>query len=148
MKTTALALILALTATQNAFSTTSTDVFPGKEDWAIIKGERVRKGTIGASFVNIKLLNDLLSTGGSEQEIRKNMNDQRSLSRGLYATDIFEMQPVMNWLRDPKRPGKIMVAVLALQACPELMTDQLRLALQGILKNSHPIIREEIKKLL
>lgn len=32
MKTTTLALILALTTTQSAFSTTATDVFPGTGD--------------------------------------------------------------------------------------------------------------------
>lgn len=148
MKTTALVLILAITATQNAYSITATDVFPGTEDWVVLKGERVRKGTIAASINNIKRLDTLLSKRGSEQEIRDIIKDQHSLSRGLYATDFLQMQPIMNWLRDPKRPGKIMVAVLALQACPELMTAQIRVALQEIVKSNHPMLRQEIKKLL
>jgi hypothetical protein len=147
MKTTVLAIILALSTTQNAFSTTAMDVFPGKEDWAVLKGEKVRKGTIAATINNIKHLDALMTRKGSDQEIRVIIKDQNTLSRGLYLTDFLEMQPIINWLRDPKRPGKVMVAVLALQASPELMTDQIRSRLQNFLKNGHPLLKEEIRKL-
>lgn len=148
MKTAALAAILALTTTQSAFSTTATDVFPGTGDWIVLKGEKVRKGTINATFNNIRRLDTLLCQKGSEEEIRAIIKDQHSLSRGLYKTDFLEMQPALNWLRDRNRAGKIMVLVLTLQDCPELMTYQIRLSLHEILKSSPPMLKEEINKLL
>ncbi len=148
MKTKALFVALALITTQSAYSTTATDVFPGKEDWIVLKGEKVRKGTIAATINNIKRLDDLMIRKGSEPEIRDIIKDQNTLSRSLFLTDFLEMQPVINWLRDPKRPGKVLVAVLALQASPELMTAQIRVRLQDFLKEDHALLKDEIRKVL
>ncbi|MBA3812895.1 MAG: hypothetical protein H0X26_00140 [Alphaproteobacteria bacterium] len=148
MKTKALFVALALITTQSAYSTTATDVFPGKEDWAVLKGEKVRKGTIAATINNIKRLDDLMTHTGSEAEIRDIIKDQNTLSRGLFLTDFLEMQPVINWLQDPKRPGKVLVAVLVLQASPELLTDQIRVRLQDFLQEGHPLLKDEIRKAL
>jgi len=148
MKIITLSLILALTASQAAMAHTASEVFPGKEDGMVMKGEFVRKGTIKASFDNAVRLTKLLTQNGSEQEIRNIIKDQIPLGRGLYILDVFEMQPLEGWLSDPKRPGKILVAVLTLQTCPELMTDQIRMNLRELAKGSHSILKEEIGKVL
>jgi hypothetical protein len=148
MKTITLSIILALTTSQAALAHSASDVFPGKEDGMVMKGEYVRKGTIKASFDNAVNLSNLMNQTGSEGKIRAIIKDQMPLGRGLYVLDVFELQPLEGWLSDPKRPGKILVAVLTLQVCPELMTDQIRSTLQTLIKNIHPILKAEIGKVL
>jgi hypothetical protein len=148
MKTIILSMILALTTAQTAMAYNASEVFPGNTDGMIMKGEYVRKGTIKASFDNAVQLNRLLTQKDSKEDIKNIIKDQLPLGRGLYALEVFEMQPLEGWLSDLKRPGKIMVAVLTLQVCPELMTPKISLKLKELVKTSVPILKAEIHKVL
>lgn len=123
-------------------------VFQGDGNGIVVKGTYVRKGTVAATFHNILALDTLLTSKGSESEINALLKDQRTLSRALYVLDLFEVQPIEGWLSDAKKPGKIMIAVLALQESKELMTDSVRNRLKELAKTSHPIVKAEIRKVI
>lgn len=148
MKIITLSMILTLTTAQTTIAYTASEVFPGNADGMIMKGVHVRKGTIKASFDNAVRLNRLLNQKDSKEEIKNIIKDQLPLGRGLYALEVFEMQPLEGWLSDLKRPGKIMVAVLTLQVCPELMKPEISLKLKKLVKTSVPILKAEIHKVL
>jgi len=135
-------------AAHSAHAVSAEKVFPGDGNGIVVKGTYVRKGTIAATFHNVLALDKLLSSNAPESQINAILNDQRPLGRGLYVVDLFEIQPIEGWLRNPNRPGKMMVAVLALQESPELMTDSVRSRLKEISKTCHPIVRSEIGKVL
>jgi hypothetical protein len=128
---------------------TAKEAFPDKGDYKIIDGVPVRKGTIYTSFLNSFKLDDLLSKDkGKEKEIEKIIKDQRSITKGLYLTKFFDMQPISTFLKDEKRPGRIMVAVLTLQECPQLLTEQIKTRLGKLIHLSHPILKREIQKVI
>ena len=145
---TTLCMLTAPLFAQSACAITSEEIFPSKLDGMVIKGVYVRKGTIAATFTNLLALDKLLSSNGSAKEIADIIKDQRELGRGLYALDLFQMQPLENWLRDASRQGKILVAALTLQDCPEMMTASIEARLEELVKTSHPVVQAEIKKVL
>lgn len=142
--TTAILLNLGTTA----MAVTPDQILPDNQEYLNRNGIKARKGTIAATIKNVLQLDDLLNNNGSEEKIREILEDQKPLVQGLYAADLFKLYPIEDWLNEPERPGKAMVAVLTLQKCPELMTDKIRDVLQKLMKTSHPLLKEEIQKVI
>lgn len=139
---------LCLGIITQANAVTSKQVFPGKEDWIMLNGVNVRKGTINATGINIMTLDKLLAQNSSEEEVKQIIADQKSLSQGLHATEYFDMQPLPIFLKNPARQGRIMIAVLAIQAVPNLLTKDIRNRLIELKQSVHPLLQQEIDLVL
>jgi hypothetical protein len=133
---------------QSVHAVTAKELFAGNSNGMTIKGTYVRKGTIGATIENVQALDKLLAEKGGEAEIAQLMKDQRPLGRSLYVLDLFEMQPIEGWFKDTSRQGKILVAVMTLEECPELMTPGIKARLAELKASVHPVVKGEIKSLL
>lgn len=149
IRTTAIMLaLIGPNLLQDAHAALPKDNFPDKLDGMMTKGVYVRKGTIGASLCNVMELDTLLSQKGSHAQIQKLINDQRPLGRGLYVLDVFQLQPMKVWLSDPTRQGRILVAVLVLQDCPEMLTAEVKARLLELKPQLHPLTQKLVQSLI
>ncbi|MBP9694754.1 MAG: hypothetical protein KBE16_08615 [Alphaproteobacteria bacterium] len=146
-KTGLIAALISLGPATTTYAVTANEIFPEKLNEIVLDGQVVRKGTIGATFINALQLDKLLLTKGHNNDIEGLIKDQRGLGSGLKATHLFETMPIIDWLKDNQRPGRIMIAVLALQECPDLMTAEIRNRLKQIQKACHPLLKAEIGSL-
>ncbi len=146
-KTGLIAALISLGPATTTYAVTANEIFPEKLNEIVLDGQVVRKGTIGATFINALQLDELLLTKGHNNDIEGLIKDQRGLGLGLKATHLFETMPIIDWLKDNQRPGRIMIAVLALQECPDLMTAEIKSRLKQIQKACHPLLKAEIGSL-
>jgi hypothetical protein len=146
-KTGLIAALISLGPATTTYAVTANEIFPEKLNEIVLDGQVVRKGTIGATFINALQLDKLLLTKGHNNDIEGLIKDQRGLGSGLKATHLFETMPIIDWLKDDQRPGRIMIAVLALQECPELMTAEIKRRLQALQKTCPPLLKAEISSL-
>ena len=109
---------------------------------------QVRKGTIAATINNVALLNKLLNQGNQEG-IEEVVKAVRVLIPSLKAIGIFNMFSPMEWLSTTDQLGRILVAVLLLQAYPAEITTEIKAKLAQI-REQTPIsyLAQEIDKVL
>lgn len=124
------------------------DILPDNQNAKECRGILIRKGTMAATIQNIKALDNLMLNSGFENEIQDLLNDQRSLCKALWASELLDILPIEIWLRDPMRPGKIIVAAMILQECPQLMNQEIKEILTQMLPTACPSLKLEIEKAL
>lgn len=143
-----LAVLFLFTVENQGHAVTSKEVFSGKGDWIVLNGVNVRKGTINATAMNILELDKLLTEKNDETKIEQIIIDQKPLSRGLHAAGYFEMQPIHIFLKDAKRQGRVLIAVLTMQDVPNLLTEDVLIRLKKLREVVHPILQREIDVVL
>lgn len=143
------AFVVALvSASSSSEAAKPSDVLQEKENFKVVRGVNVRKGTVAATIQNISILNNLMLNNGDEKEIAQLVEEQRPLCKGLWAIGLTEVQPIPLWINDPNQPGRTLVAVIMLQECPQLITKEVREYLQKIRAKQHSSLQAEIDKVL
>lgn len=126
----------------------STDLLPENMNSKEFKGVEVRKGTVAATIQNVELLDALMQSDEDHESLAGVIKDQRPLCKPLWALDLTERQPIDLWINDAQRPGRTLVAVFIMQEVPDLVTDAVRESLESMLPEAHPVLAQEISKLL
>src|SRR5271169_5220004 len=81
---------LILAAATSAYAVTAESIFPDNIDGMVFDGKYARKGTIGATLINVLTLDKLLTSKGSIKEIRTILTDQRGLGSALNSLGFLE----------------------------------------------------------
>lgn len=148
MKKLLLTTCLSLLVNCEGHTVTAKEVFADNHDYVMLNGVKTRKGTIATTYRNSFELDHLLKDKGNDPaEALKIIDDQRSISAGLYASEISKIIPLEIWLKNLNRQGRIMVAVLILQNVPGSISPEIKRQLKQIKQTAHPILQEEINKL-
>ncbi len=98
------------------------DLTSRQEDVIECNGVKVRKGTIGTMMKNVALFEKNKDPSKRGQILHEIESDIGELIPSLKALDMFEFFSIIEWLEDPKREGRILVALLYLQQFPEKMS--------------------------
>ncbi len=139
-------LMMALTINA-AKAVQPSDLLPEGQNSKVLNGVDVRKGTVAATIQNVKVLDARMQSNEVHESLAGIIKDQRPLCKALWALDIMKVQSIDLWI-DENRPGRTLVAVFIMQDVPELLTEAVRESLESMLPMAHPVLAQEISKLL
>jgi hypothetical protein len=140
---------LLASAGTSVFAKTPNQVLANGQDSAVHKeGVIVRKGAIKALIENVKQLNVQLKGNKETPSLLALIKDTRESIPAHNAIDVFEAFPVEDWFRFEDRSGMIMVGVFYLQQFPVKMTEELKVRLSKLSTTAHPLLKQEIEKLI
>ncbi len=110
--------------------TTATNPFTGETG-------RARKGIIAATLNNVALLNPLLLSNSDKHlsQIHAIESTIKELLPSLKAVGIFHMFTVDEWVGEGQQPGRVLAALLYLQAYPGECSPKLHLKLEHLSKS-------------
>lgn len=128
------------------------DIFPdGKDSMTAPDGTVMRKGTIKATMENIKILNKLLDGPSSEErakQVEQNLQVVSEFIKPLHNLEVFKFFKPIEWLKNDKNQGRILVAVLYLKNFPEAIAPEVKTRLEDLLKVSTPEVCQKIQDCL
>lgn len=112
---------------------------------------QARNGTVSVVLSNIAALNKLLfepSTQETERRVQQMIDSLKSMLNSIHAIGLFNLFVPQEWLRDPSKPGRIMVAALYLQKYPEEITPAIQIRLDQLIdqENQIPRLANELAK--
>ena len=81
-------------------------------------------------------------------EVEQSIQDIRDNIIGLESIGVFNVFPVEDWLLDATRTGNVLVGVLALEAFPMLMNEQIKTRLNELLPLAPDTLKNEIVKII
>lgn len=148
MKKYVLTMALLMTSISSLRAITPEQILKDGQDSSSQNGVVTRKGSIKALIDNVLELNTFLSKNGSSKEAKVDIEDLRESILGLKSLNVFDVFSVNDWLRNDDRPGQLMVGVLLLQQFPEMMTPEIKDRLSCLSKKVHPLLKNEIEKLI
>ena len=129
-------------------SVTADSYFPGDDNYAVVKGKRIRKGSIAATLQNVKTLNCLLSEKPSlqrDQDIHTIVDDIRPIIEGLVATELFDIFSPLEWIANQHNKGRALVGIVCLQEVPALVSEETVDNLKALYPNADPFVQKEMQ---
>jgi len=141
-----MALLMGSVSTLSAI--TPEQILKDGQDSSSKNGVVSRKGTIKSLIDNVNELNILLSQKDSSEKAKADIKDLRESMLGLESLDVFKVFPLKDWLIGEGNPGQVMVGVLFLQQFPEMLTPDMKASLSSLSKKAHPLLKNEIEKLI
>lgn len=131
-----------------AKAVTPQDLLPDGQDKATINGVTVRKGSIASLIENVRLLNEMLLGDKPTEGAQGLMDDIRVALPVQKTFHVFDVFSVEDWISNGGRPGNVLAGVLYLQQYPNAMTDKVHNRLVALSQTAHPVLRNEIAKLI
>ncbi len=148
MKKILVPVALGIALTTSLKGITPEEILSETQSSTVINGVELRKGSIGSLVVNAQAIDVLLSEDESQKEVFKAIADIRANIIAVNGSGFFELLPLNGWLSDASRSGNIIVALVALQEIPGLMTDALRARLQDLSELVTGLVKTELSKLV
>lgn len=110
-----------------------------------------RNGTVSVVLSHVTALNRLLlepSTQETDRLIQQMVDSLKPMLSSIYSIGLFNLFVPQEWLRDPSKPGRIMVAALYLQKYPEEITPATEIRLNQLIdqENQIPLLTNELAK--
>lgn len=131
-----------------SMATTPEQILANGQDTSIRKGIETRKGTIKALIENVIQLNAQLKNENPNQDVYSLIKDLKDSLPAQNALEISDIFPAEDWFYDEGKPGSFMVGVLYLQQFPHKITKDLKEKLTKVSKTAHPLLKQEIEKLI
>lgn len=132
----------------------SQDVLNDEQDFLNAKDNiQVRKGTIAATLLNAKALDELFKEPESKEKKAKFnevVQDIRDLVPSLHGVNLFQFFTPIEWFQAPSgsfQQGRAFVAVLYLQQYPQFLDKNIQARLREIEKEAVPELKKEIQML-
>lgn len=111
-----------------------------------------RKGTVGATLINIALLNKALAetmTAEDEKYIQEVLENVRTLIPSLKVIGMFDVFNIEEWVSAPSQPGRVMVALLYVQRYPDALTPRIKNHLEVLEKTTKiKMLKDALSKTL
>ncbi len=123
------------------------DVLPDNEDVKVFaNGVKIRKGTIGATFVNAKIFEGMSEGGYTEKDLETLRSEQISFIPALEQIGLFAFFGAEDMLSaGPGREGTAWIALLYFSINPDKLTTRAAQKIADLERNSSALLSSEIK---
>jgi hypothetical protein len=112
----------------------------------------VRKATVAATLNNIAVLNELLGTASSTENLEKNENYVKAIKEllpSLRVIGVFNLFTPLEWLSAENQPGRVLTVLLYLQRYSDAITPKIKKTLRHLqIQEKIPYLLEMIKLIL